>query len=160
MLEMRQNQELSKSITFKRREQWQLEQTKHVSQLRMTFVPLPVTSLLFQVGYWWKKHALVHAIVNFEVLSVGCLCKLEHICMFKDGISENLMKYVGRFYDDSCCLHVILFQSKPREVSQYIALKTVISSFITINIYRTYGVKSIFLNLFSIFRFMKVMKRY
>lgn len=22
--------------------------------------------------------------------------------MFKDGISENLMKYVGRFYDDSC----------------------------------------------------------
>lgn len=80
--------------------------------------------------------------------------------MFKDGISENLMKYVGRFYDDSCCLHVILFQSKPREISQYIALKTVISSFITINIYRTYGVKSIFLNLFSIFRFMTVMKRY
>lgn len=81
--------------------------------------------------------------------------------MFKDDISENLMKYVGRFYDDSCCLQVILFQSKPREVSQYIALKTVISSFITINIYRTSdGVKSIFLNLFSIFRFMKVMKRY
>lgn len=49
--------------------------------------------------------------------------------MFKDGISENLMKYVGRFYDDSCCLHVILFQSKPREVSQYIALKTVIIQF-------------------------------
>lgn len=50
---------------------------------------------------------------------------------------------------------------KPRDVSQYIALKTVIASFITINIYRTsYGVKLIFLNLFSIFRFMKVMKRY
>lgn len=97
----------------------------------------------------------------YSETSVGCLCKLEHICMFKDDISENLMKYVGRFYDDSCCLQVILFQSKPREVSQYIALKTVISSFITINIYRTSdGVKSIFLNLFSIFRFMKVMKRY
>lgn len=48
-----------------------------------------------------------------------------------------------------------------QNLERFHALKTVISSFITINIYRTsYGVKLIFLNLFSIFRFMKVMKRY